>query len=311
VAKWECKLLPAIWQGQNRRRHFGYNYLHYGNVVPAWSMQLCDIKPNNMKTIFITGASTGLGKATAKLFHEKGWAVIATMRRPEEDNELSQLQNVTLLPLDVTDPGQISQTVEKAIGHGVDVVFNNAGYGLMGPMEALNDDQMERQLNTNLLGVLRVSQAFVPYFRERKSGLFITTTSMGGLFTFPLASVYHATKFALEGWSESFSLEMSLFNVGVKTVAPGGIDTDFSGRSIDAVSHPAYDEALKQVWALFNPDSFSTAAQIAAVVYEAAIDGKDQVRYVAGEDATALYARHQQIGNEAFRIEMRKNVLGL
>jgi len=264
-----------------------------------------------MKTIFITGASTGLGKATAKLFQQKGWTVIATMRQPENETELSGLDNVTLLPLDVTNPEQINNTVQKAIQSGVDVVFNNAGYGLVGPMEAFSDEQVVRQLNTNLLGVLRVTQAFIPYFREKKSGLFITTTSMGGLFAFPLGSVYHATKFALEGWSESLSFELGLFNIGVKTVAPGGIATDFAGRSIDAPTHPAYDDATKKLWALFDVDNFSTAEQIAAVVYEAATDGKNQVRYVAGQDAQSLYARRLEIGNEAFRIEMGKNVLGL
>lgn len=264
-----------------------------------------------MKTIFITGASTGLGKATAELFQQKGWNVIATMRQPEKETALSQLENVTLLPLDVTNTEQINDTVRQAIQQGVDVVFNNAGYGLVGPMEAFKDEQLVRQINTNLLGVLRVTQAFIPYFRERKSGLFITTTSMGGLFAFPLGSVYHATKFALEGWSESLSFEMALFNVGVKTVAPGGIATDFGGRSIDAPSHPAYEEAIKKFWSLFDIDNFSTAEQIAAVVYEAATDGKDQVRYVAGEDAKSLYARRLEVGNEAFRKEMGKNVLGL
>lgn len=264
-----------------------------------------------MKTIFITGASTGLGKATAKLFLQKGWAVIATMRHPEKETELSQLENITLLPLDVTNPAQINNTVQQAILQGVDVVFNNAGYGLVGPMEAFNDGQIVKQLDTNLLGVLRVTQAFIPYFRQRKSGLFITTTSMGGLFAFPLGSVYHATKFALEGWSESLSFEMALFNVGVKTVAPGGIATDFAGRSIDAPSHPAYEEASKKLWSLFNTENFATADQIATVVYEAATDGKNQVRYVAGEDAKSLYARRLEVGNEAFRIEMGKNVLGL
>ncbi len=263
-----------------------------------------------MKTIFITGASTGLGRATAILFQQNGWKVIATMRKPEAETVLGQLENVTLLPLDVTNAAQIKNTVDLAIQQGVDVVFNNAGYGLVGPMEAIADEQMVRQLNTNLLGVMRVTQAFIPYFREKRAGTFITTTSMGGLFAFPLGSVYHATKFALEGWSESLSLELGLFNIGVKTVAPGGIATDFMGRSIDAPSHPAYEEANEKLWGLFNADNFSTAEQIAAVVYEAATDGKDQVRYVAGEDAKALYAQRTEIGYEAFRKEMRKNIFG-
>lgn len=264
-----------------------------------------------MNTIFITGASAGLGKATALLFQQKGWKVIATMRQPGKEQELSGLTNVTLLPLDVTDPAQVNDTVQQATTLGVDVVFNNAGYGLMGPMEAIQDEQIMRQLNTNLLGVMRVTRAFIPYFRARKKGLFITTTSMGGLFAFPFGSIYHATKFALEGWSESLSFELSPFHIGVKTVAPGGIATDFGGRSIDAAAHPLYDEAMKKVWDLFDVEKLSSAAQIAEVVWEAATDGKDQVRYVAGEDAKALYARRLELGNEAFRKEMGKNVLGL
>ena len=264
-----------------------------------------------MKTIFITGASTGLGKATAKLFQSKGWNVIATMRNPEQETELKLLKGVTLLPLDVTSPDQINQTIKKALDIGpIDVVFNNAGYGLIGPMEAYNDEQIVRQINTNLLGVLRVTQAFIPYFRERKNGLFISTTSMGGLFSFPLGSIYHATKWALEGWTESMSFELALFNIGIKTVAPGGIVTDFMTRSLEPMAHPAYDEAYQKLVALFNSDNFSTAEQIAEVVYEAATDGKNQVRYVAGKDAQDLYARRNEVGNEAFRLEMQKMVLG-
>ena len=155
-----------------------------------------------MKTIFITGASSGLGKATAKLFHSKGWQVIATMRNPEKETELSKLENIILMPLDVTNYEQIQSTVKQAIAlNTIDVVFNNAGYGLIGPLEGLTDDQIMRQLNTNLLGGIRVTHAFIPYFRERQSGLFISTTSIGGLIAFPLGSVYHATKWGLEGCS--------------------------------------------------------------------------------------------------------------
>ncbi len=112
-----------------------------------------------MKTIFITGTSTGLGKATAQLFQSKGWKVIATMRNPKAGEDLAALENVTVLPLDVTNPEQIQSTVKKSLELGdVDVVFNNAGYGLMGPLEAVTDDQIVRQINTNLLGVLRVTR---------------------------------------------------------------------------------------------------------------------------------------------------------
>lgn len=134
------------------------------------------------KTIFITGASTGLGRATAKLFAANNWNVIATMRSPEKETELQNTPNITLLPLDVTNSAQIEETTQKTLKiSDIDVVFNNAGYGLEGTSEA----QIVRQLNTNVLGVMLVTKAFIPHFRAKKSGLFITTTSIGGHITCP------------------------------------------------------------------------------------------------------------------------------
>jgi NAD(P)-dependent dehydrogenase (short-subunit alcohol dehydrogenase family) len=268
-------------------------------------------KLNKMKTIFITGASTGLGKATAKLFASKGWNVIASMRKPEYEKELNAISNITLLPLDVTDPEQIKSTAQKTIAMSdIDVVFNNAGYGLLGPLESITDEQLKRQLDTNLLGVIRVTQAFIPHFREMQKGLFITTTSIGGLITFPFSSVYHATKWALEGWSESMAFELKKIGVGIKTVSPGGIKTDFLNRSAEIASHPAYEKWVQQLFAGFNEHDFSAAEQIAEVVYEAATDGKDKLRYVAGEDAKGLYAQRLQLGDEAFRGQIAHAFLG-
>jgi NAD(P)-dependent dehydrogenase (short-subunit alcohol dehydrogenase family) len=265
------------------------------------------------KTIFITGASAGLGKATAKYFQLKDWNVIATMRNPEKETELNQLENVTLLQLDVTNKEQIKTTVAKAVSlHSIDVVFNNAGYGLMGVLESFTDEQILKEINTNLLGVIRITQAFIPYFRQKKSGVFISTTSIGGIIGFPLHSIYHATKFAVEGWSEGMSFELGQHNIAIKTVAPGGISTDFTGRSLDRTSHAEYKELEQKLFSKIDGmmQSASTAQHIAQVVYEAATDGKDQVRYVAGEDAKAMYARRLEVGNEEFRKEVRTQILG-
>ncbi|QMW02791.1 SDR family oxidoreductase [Spirosoma foliorum] len=263
------------------------------------------------KTIFITGASSGLGKATATLFQQKGWHVIATMRKPEQAVELSQLDNVTILPLDVTDTEQIKKTVSKAIATGnIDVVFNNAGYGLSGPLEATSEEQLTRQINTNLLGVIRVTQAFIPYFREKGSGLFITTTSVGGLVGFPFSSLYHATKWGLEGWSESMAYELKSINVGIKVIEPGAIQTDFIGRSYDKAYHPAYDELFNRFFSNVDQVTFAPAETIAEVVYEAATDGKDQLRYLIGEEARALYNQRLQLGDEGFRRFMESAFLG-
>jgi len=267
------------------------------------------------KRIFITGASSGLGKATAKLFASKGWHVLATMRNPQKEEELNKLENITLLPLDVTNVEQIKSTSEEAISIGaIDVVFNNAGYGLGGVFEASTDEQITRQINTNLLGVMRVTKEFIPHFREKKSGLFTTTTSIGGLMAFPFFSVYHATKWALEGWSESLAFELGSHGIQVKTVSPGGIATDFSGRSLDMSMHEAYAEDLQNLTkAMTNPErqkTYSTAEQIANIVFEAATDGESKLRYVAGEDAKAMYAQRNEIGEEAFRAGIREMFLG-
>lgn len=264
------------------------------------------------KTIFITGASSGIGRATAKLFHSKGWNVIATMRTPEKETELSQLENVTLLPLDVTDVEQIKETVAKALSeHSVDLVFNNAGYGLLGSLEAYTDEQIVQQINTNLLGVIRVTKAFIPYFREKKSGLFISTTSMGGFLGFPLHSIYHATKFGIEGWSESMSFELGMHQIGIKTIAPGATVTNFLNRSLEKGLHPAYKDLEEKLFGSTD-DMMSQgipAEQVAEVVYEAATDGKDQIRYLVGEDTKAMDARRSKIGREDFIKELRKQLL--
>lgn len=265
-----------------------------------------------MKTIFITGASTGLGKATAQLFQNNGWKVIATMRNPEAAADLAALENVTVLPLDVTNFDQIQSTVKQTLElTDVDVVFNNAGYGLMGPLEALKDDQIARQLNTNLLGVIRVTQAFIPYFREKNNGMFISTTSIGGFIAFPLNSIYPATKWALEGWSESMAFELNQFGIDIKTVSPGGIKTDFVSRSLDSASSPAYEDMMNSLFSKMEGmmEAASTPEQIAEVVYEAATDGKKQLRYVAGEDAKAIYAQRLELGDEAFREQFGKQFI--
>lgn len=267
-------------------------------------------------TIFITGTSSGLGRASAKLFASRGWTVVATMRNPSKETELAALPNVVLLALDITDPQQIGEAASATLARGdVDVVFNNAGYGMAGPLEGVTDEQMLRMVHTNLMGPIRVTKAFTPHFREKRRGLFINTTSIGGLITVPLNSMYHATKWALEGWSEGMAFELSQFGIGLKIIEPGGMKTDFFTRSFDAGRHPAYDALVTQVMnAITDPKqmaTYSAPEEIAEVVYEAATDGKDQLRYVAGADAKATYATRLQIGDEAFRKAIAQQFFGL
>jgi NAD(P)-dependent dehydrogenase (short-subunit alcohol dehydrogenase family) len=257
-----------------------------------------------MKTIFITGASAGLGKATAQLFWSKGWKVIATMRSPENETELTQLENVIILPLDVTNIQQIAATVQAAINLGdIDVVFNNAGYGLVGSLESYTEEQIRNQFETNFFGVIWVTQAFIPYFKKRRSGLFITTTSLCGLASFPLCSIYNASKWALEGWSESMSYDLAQFNIGIKTVAPGGIKSNYM-NVMTVTENKDYDTLMQKMNEGFTDGTlmeFSDAAVIADVVYEAATDQEDKVVYPAGNDAVRIYTKRLEDGPEAYR----------
>ncbi|MGS2740172.1 SDR family oxidoreductase [Sinomicrobium sp. M5D2P17] len=255
-----------------------------------------------MKTIFITGASSGLGKTTAKLFQKKGWQVIAAMRNPEKEQELTQLENVSVFKMDVTDLREIKSVVANVTNdYEIDLVMNNAGYGLIGPLEALTDEQISKQVQTNLLGVIGVTKAFIPYFRTRRSGAFINISSSFGLVGFPTCSVYSATKFAVDGFSESLAYELADFGINVKIIAPGGIKTDFATRSMDTGVHPAYGTLTAKVSAGYSPeqlDRYTPAIDIARVVYKAATDDKDQLRYIAGKDCIALYNDRLSLGTE-------------
>jgi NAD(P)-dependent dehydrogenase (short-subunit alcohol dehydrogenase family) len=270
---------------------------------------------NDPKKIFITGSSSGLGRAAAELFASKGWKVIASMRDPAKEKELAKISGIAVMALDVTDLHQIESVAEQVVASGgVDVVFNNAGYGLAGALEGLTDDQIIRMVNTNLLGVVRTTKAFIPHFREKRRGLFINTTSIGGLLTVPFNSIYHATKWALEGWSESMAFELSPFGIGIKTVEPGGMKTDFFTRSFDTGRHPAYEALVNKVMGIITDPkqmaAYSSPEQIAEVVYEAATDGREQLRYIAGTDAEAMYAMRLQLGDEVFRKAIAQQFLG-
>lgn len=245
------------------------------------------------KTIFITGASSGLGKAAAKVFQQNGWNVIATMRKPENETELTQLENVTVLKLDVTNSADIIQTIHNVLSkQPVDVVLNNAGYGLIGPLESFNEEQILNQFQTNLFGVINVTRAFLPNFRERKQGTFINITSTFGLLGYPTCSIYNASKFGVDGFSEGLAYELAPFGIKVKIVAPGGMQTDFAGRSLQGGLHEAYQDVTAKVSEGYSEEqiaNYTKAETVAEIIYNAASDEKSQLRYIAGNDANELY----------------------
>lgn len=199
------------------------------------------------KTVLITGASSGIGRATAELFASKGWTVAATMRSPEKSDLGAASDRIKLFKLDVTDPASVERAVEEVIAQcgGIDVLVNNAGYGLMGPFEAQTDAQIRRQFETNVFGLMNVTRAVLPHMRERKQGRIVNVGSAAGRMAIPLYSMYSATKWALEGFSEGLWLELRQHNIKVKIIEPGMVKTDFFERSREIASKPgltAYDD---------------------------------------------------------------------
>lgn len=259
------------------------------------------------QTILITGSSTGIGKATAKFFHNKGWNVIATMRTPENEEELKKLEDVLVTRLDVLDLTSIKAAVKQGIEKfgKIDVVVNNAGYGAYGPLESFPRENILRQFNTNVTGLLDVTREIIPHFRKNKNGILINISSVGGKITFPLGSLYHGTKFAVEGISESLNYEMEQIGCKIKIIEPGAINTDFAGRSFDFNNDKSLieyqDTVDKMLKAVENLLQYASDPELVAeVIYEAATDGTDTLRYTAGEDAKELLAARKIVSDEEF-----------
>jgi len=256
------------------------------------------------KTILITGSSSGIGNVTARHFQSKGWNVIATMRSPEKDWELGLLENVLVTRLDVQDGGSILAAVNAGIAcfGSIDVLVNNAGYGLSGPLEATSLDKIRRQFDTNVIGLIETTKAVLPHWRANKTGTVINISSPAGVVGFPLNSLYCASKFAVEGLSKALSFELDAIGVTVKLVTPGNMDTDFSGRSFDFnndVERVEYQSIVDKFGLVRRNFSRGANPQIVAqVIYQAATDGSKQLRYVAGEDAELLIAAQKSTNDE-------------
>lgn len=269
------------------------------------------------KTILITGASSGIGRASLALFASRGWNVVATMRRP--DTSLAS-SNVLVEKLDVQDADSIRHAVEAGIERfgAIDVLLNNAGYGQYGLFEALSREQIQTQFDVNVFGVMDVTRAVLPHFRERKSGLIVNVGSGAGIFTLPMISLYCASKFALEGFTEALSYELASHGIGVKLVDPhGGVtSTRFNERSAESAAvGDANGDALKDydafvartatAFASLAAASTITAEEVASVIYGAATDGSDRLRYLVGDDARGYVRARRTLDDQAYVDFMR------
>jgi len=270
-----------------------------------------------MQSIVITGSSSGLGKATAKYFAEQGWRVAATMRTPEKETELTEIENISIYQLDVSDTTSINNVAQQIISDfgTIDVLVNNAGYGSYGILEATSEEKMRRQFDVNVIGMLMVTKAFLPTMRENKVGIIVNISSVGGKITIPLGTLYHGSKFAVEGMSEALSYELSTIGIKVKIIEPGGIKSNFGTTSFDMNVEdspqeykPLVDKFVAGVQA--STGGGAEPSIIAKVVYEAVTDDTDQLRYTAGPGAKRTIATRDSMSDEEY-IAMMKRQSGI
>lgn len=238
------------------------------------------------KVILITGSSSGIGKETVKTFQAKNWRVAATMRSPEKAADLKNIVDVSCIRLDVTDIDSIRRAIQTTLDKfgRIDAVVNNAGYGLVGAFEAAATEQIEKQFQTNVFGLMNVCREILPYFRQQKGGTIVNVASMGGRITFPLYSLYHATKWAVEGFSESLQYEVRSFNIKIKIIEPGPIKTDFYDRSQELTEKEgltAYDAFIEKTLPNLQKagEDAPDGSVVAETIYDAVTDDSWKMRY--------------------------------
>ncbi len=193
------------------------------------------------ETVLITGASSGIGLATARTFAERGWTVAATMRKPETSELAGALHDrIKTFRLDVTDARSVASAVAEIRGAfgRIDALVNNAGYGLIGLFEEMGEEQVRRQIDTNILGVMNVTRAVLPVMRQQKAGRIINVASVAGRLSLPLYTLYCTSKWAVEGFSEALAFEVAQHGIQVKIIEPGAIKSEFFGRSLDVPANP-------------------------------------------------------------------------
>lgn len=261
----------------------------------------------NQKVAIVTGSSSGIGRTVVEAFSHAGWIVVATMRTPEREKHLQSLPGVVVKALDVTQVESIQKTMREVMAsYGrIDAVINNAGYGLVGVFEDTTEQQIRRQFDTNVFGLMAVCREAIPYLRKQGSGRIINVSSVGGQITLPLYSSYHATKWAVEGFTESLQFELAPFGIQTVLIEPGAIKTDFYERSADRASVPAgspYNKFVNHVYQQYDlaAKKAETGEGVARTVVAAATVKKPHARYAVGGNAGALVKLRKVLPHKMF-----------
>jgi len=258
------------------------------------------------RVAIVTGASSGIGEATARRLAGLGLTVYAAARRVERMATLEGA-GIRVVPLDVTDEESVVACVEHVVAESgrVDVLVNNAGYGSYGALEDVSMAEARRQVEVNVFGLARLTQLVLPHMREQRRGHIVNVSSMGGKMYEPLGSWYHATKFAVEGLSDSLRLELAPFGIKVVVIEPGAIKTEWgtiaANGLLAASGESAYaDQAVRHARVLSSMRSASSPEVVAEAIAKAVSSSRPRTRYVVGAGARPLLLARRLLPDKAF-----------
>lgn len=263
--------------------------------------------------VLVTGASSGIGRALVQRFSAAGWRVAATLRFPERETGLADLPGVTVFQLDVDSEPSVQKAFREIITvfGRIDVVINNAGFGHFGVLEGADDPTIRRQFETNVFGLMRVTREALPILRRQGGGSLIQISSMAGRVGFPGYSLYHASKWAVEGFSESLAFELRPFNIRIRLIEPGNVRTRFYDRipsghsSIEPLPYQAFLDRCREV-AEEAGRRGDSAEQVADTAFEAATDPGWRLRYPVGKKSRLLLWLHRVLPYAVFAALIRR-----
>ena len=277
------------------------------------------------KVAIVTGSSSGIGYATSLLLAKNRFHTYATMRNIENSADIQQIANKERLPLqviqlDVNDDASIRNSIEKVRSENerIDVLVNNAGYGLIGAFEDLSAEEIKSQFETNFFGVIRLTQQVLPIMRKQKSGTIVNVSSGAGRIGFPGMSAYVSSKFALEGLSESMSYELEPFGIRVVIIEPGVIRTNFkknsvmSKKSLDNSSISPYSSIIQKMDASISSiiEHATPPEEVAKAILHAVISNNPELRYLVGNDMIMMAETKKSMSDEDFRKMMMQSIIG-
>lgn len=274
---------------------------------------------SNQKIAVVTGSSSGIGYETALTLARNRFQTYATMRNLSKRSGIESIATNEVLPihvvaLDVTEDNSVKNAIQQIVSKTgrIDVLVNNAGYALAGAFEDLTMDELKAQFETNLFGVVRVTQAVLPTMRNQRSGIIVNVSTMGGRVAFPGISAYHGSKFALEGLTESIAYELEPFGIKVVLIEPGYIKTNFAAAAVIAKKaqdpNSPYSQLMKSMLKMGDKmmENASSPESVAKVILDAISSEQPRLRYLAGKDVEATIEARTKMSDTEFMRMMKQ-----